>query len=175
MPPHSNLSGSESILTIVRRRLPEVKAKASHPPSLWILAVQIASNTRSIMYVRPAVIGRLTEFNIVRRHSTHQVSGNTTGECSFSSFSTLKADRISMRMKKVGNSWFCQSVLYPVEFRSHTLYRYEKRKRKDTPEVATYHFAGYTSLYSFYHYPEKIRLRLRCVLPTHPLHPCLQP
>ncbi|KAH6918972.1 histone acetyltransferase type B catalytic subunit [Coprinopsis sp. MPI-PUGE-AT-0042] len=26
--------------------------------------------------------------------------------------------------------------------------------------VATYHFAGYTSLYSFYHYPEKIRLRL---------------
>ena len=40
--------------------------------------------------------------------------------------------------------------------------RYEKRKRKASPDVATYHFAGYTSLYSFYHYPEKIRLRLRC-------------
>ncbi|TFK27427.1 histone acetyltransferase type B catalytic subunit [Coprinopsis marcescibilis] len=37
---------------------------------------------------------------------------------------------------------------------------YEKRKRKDTPDVATYHFMGYTSLYPFYCYPEKVRLRL---------------
>ncbi|KAG2020734.1 histone acetyltransferase type B catalytic subunit [Coprinopsis cinerea AmutBmut pab1-1] len=37
---------------------------------------------------------------------------------------------------------------------------YEKRKRRDVPHTPTYHFVGYSSLYPFYHYPEKIRLRL---------------
>jgi len=37
---------------------------------------------------------------------------------------------------------------------------YEKRKRRGEPGVATYHFAGYSSLYPFYCFPERIRLRL---------------
>ncbi|KAF8894728.1 histone acetyltransferase type B catalytic subunit [Infundibulicybe gibba] len=37
---------------------------------------------------------------------------------------------------------------------------YEKRKRRTAPHVATYHFAGYSSLYPFYCFPEKVRLRL---------------
>ncbi|KAK7035779.1 acyl-CoA N-acyltransferase [Favolaschia claudopus] len=37
---------------------------------------------------------------------------------------------------------------------------YEKRKRRNTPGVSTYHFVGYSSLYPFYHYPERVRLRL---------------
>jgi len=37
---------------------------------------------------------------------------------------------------------------------------YEKRKRRNAPDIATYHFAGYSSLYNFYHFPEKVRLRL---------------
>jgi len=35
---------------------------------------------------------------------------------------------------------------------------FEKRKRKDG--TATYHFVGYSSLYDFYCFPEKVRLRL---------------
>ncbi|KAF8061629.1 histone acetyltransferase type B catalytic subunit [Lyophyllum atratum] len=37
---------------------------------------------------------------------------------------------------------------------------YEKRKRRGTPNVVTYHFVGYSSLYPFYFFPEKTRLRL---------------
>ncbi|KAJ7168325.1 histone acetyltransferase type B catalytic subunit [Mycena crocata] len=37
---------------------------------------------------------------------------------------------------------------------------YEKRKRRAAPNVTTYHFAGYSSLYPFYCFPEKVRLRL---------------
>ncbi|KAJ7043083.1 histone acetyltransferase type B catalytic subunit [Mycena alexandri] len=37
---------------------------------------------------------------------------------------------------------------------------YEKRKRRNSPNVVTYHFAGYSSLYPFYCFPEKVRLRL---------------
>lgn len=37
---------------------------------------------------------------------------------------------------------------------------FEKRKRRDASQEATYHFAGYSSLYPFYHFPEKVRLRL---------------
>ncbi|KAF9448901.1 histone acetyltransferase type B [Macrolepiota fuliginosa MF-IS2] len=36
---------------------------------------------------------------------------------------------------------------------------YEKQKRPGS-DVPTYHFVGYSSLYSFYHFPEKTRLRL---------------
>ncbi|KAG8217275.1 acyl-CoA N-acyltransferase [Butyriboletus roseoflavus] len=35
---------------------------------------------------------------------------------------------------------------------------FEKRQRKDG--IATYHFVGYSSLYNFYCFPEKVRLRL---------------
>ncbi|KAH8834077.1 histone acetyltransferase type B catalytic subunit [Flagelloscypha sp. PMI_526] len=37
---------------------------------------------------------------------------------------------------------------------------YEKRKRRANPEVSTYHFVGYSSLYKFYFFPEKVRVRL---------------
>ncbi|KAF5331153.1 hypothetical protein D9619_006050 [Psilocybe cf. subviscida] len=37
---------------------------------------------------------------------------------------------------------------------------FEKRKRKDPNHTTTYHFIGYSSLYPFYYYPERIRLRL---------------
>ncbi|KAJ3798027.1 histone acetyltransferase type B catalytic subunit [Lentinula aff. detonsa] len=37
---------------------------------------------------------------------------------------------------------------------------YEKRKRQDSPHISTYHFVGYSSLYNFYYFPEKVRLRL---------------
>ncbi|KAG7086509.1 hypothetical protein E1B28_002462 [Marasmius oreades] len=37
---------------------------------------------------------------------------------------------------------------------------YEKRKRTDASHIPTYHFLGYSSLYNFYYYPEKTRLRL---------------
>ncbi|KIK54554.1 hypothetical protein GYMLUDRAFT_48688 [Collybiopsis luxurians FD-317 M1] len=37
---------------------------------------------------------------------------------------------------------------------------YEKRKRPGAPHISTYHFVGYSSLYNFYYFPEKIRLRL---------------
>jgi len=41
--------------------------------------------------------------------------------------------------------------------------RYEKRKRRDGSHAAAYHFIGYASLYPFYYYPEKVRMRLRLV------------
>ncbi|KAK7689007.1 hypothetical protein QCA50_007698 [Cerrena zonata] len=37
---------------------------------------------------------------------------------------------------------------------------YEKRQRKHSPDVWTYHFVGYSTLFPFYCYPEKIRLRI---------------
>ena len=46
------------------------------------------------------------------------------------------------------------------DVRDHTC-RFEKRKRRDG--TATYHFVGYSSLYNFYCFPEKVRLRLRWV------------
>jgi len=49
---------------------------------------------------------------------------------------------------------------------------YEKRKRRGDPGVATYHFAGYSSLYPFYCFPERIRLRLSqfVILPPYQRH-----
>ncbi|KAJ7632131.1 histone acetyltransferase type B catalytic subunit [Roridomyces roridus] len=47
---------------------------------------------------------------------------------------------------------------------------YEKRKRRTSPNVSTYHFVGYSSLYPFYCYPEKIRLRLSQFVILPPYH-----
>ncbi|KAL1681188.1 acyl-CoA N-acyltransferase [Schizophyllum commune] len=49
---------------------------------------------------------------------------------------------------------------------------YEKRKRRDDPSVATYHFVGYSSLYPFYCYPERVRMRLSqfVILPPYQRH-----
>ena len=42
-------------------------------------------------------------------------------------------------------------------------FRYEKRKRRSDPDIATYHFVGYSTIYPFYCFPEKVRMRLRYV------------
>ncbi|KAI5831336.1 histone acetyltransferase type B [Schizophyllum commune Tattone D] len=46
------------------------------------------------------------------------------------------------------------------------------RKRRDDPSVATYHFVGYSSLYPFYCYPERVRMRLSqfVILPPYQRH-----
>jgi histone acetyltransferase 1 len=57
-------------------------------------------------------------------------------------------------------------VLFVSLFSSITLFltaygRYEKRTRSTSPDISTYHFIGYSSLYPFYHFPDKVRMRLR--------------
>ncbi|KAH8114246.1 histone acetyltransferase type B catalytic subunit [Phellopilus nigrolimitatus] len=37
---------------------------------------------------------------------------------------------------------------------------YEKRRRRDASRTPTYHFVGYSSLYPFYCFPERVRMRL---------------
>ncbi|KAJ8482138.1 hypothetical protein ONZ51_g5563 [Trametes cubensis] len=37
---------------------------------------------------------------------------------------------------------------------------YEKRRRRSSPDVTTYHFVGYSTLYPFYCFPERVRLRI---------------
>ncbi|KAI0668463.1 histone acetyltransferase type B [Trametes maxima] len=37
---------------------------------------------------------------------------------------------------------------------------YEKRRRRSSPDVVTYHFVGYSTLYPFYCFPERVRLRI---------------
>ena len=37
---------------------------------------------------------------------------------------------------------------------------YEKRRRRSSPDVFTYHFVGYSTLYPFYCFPERVRLRV---------------
>lgn len=75
------------------------------------------------------------------------------------------------------NAWefVCLYVLaFEALIPSHTtdlLSRYEKRRRpttkpdeasssEDKPSEFTYHFVGYSSLYPFYCFPEKVRMRL---------------
>ncbi|TRM59888.1 acyl-CoA N-acyltransferase [Schizophyllum amplum] len=46
------------------------------------------------------------------------------------------------------------------------------RKRRGDPTVATYHFVGYSTLYPFYCYPERVRMRLSqfVILPPYQRH-----
>ncbi|KAI9056961.1 histone acetyltransferase type B [Trametes sanguinea] len=37
---------------------------------------------------------------------------------------------------------------------------YEKRRRRSSPDITTYHFVGYATLYPFYCFPERVRLRI---------------
>ncbi|PCH38402.1 acyl-CoA N-acyltransferase [Wolfiporia cocos MD-104 SS10] len=37
---------------------------------------------------------------------------------------------------------------------------YEKRTRRSDPSIATYHFVGYATLYPFYCFPERVRMRI---------------
>ncbi|KAG8992236.1 histone acetyltransferase 1 [Tulasnella sp. JGI-2019a] len=45
---------------------------------------------------------------------------------------------------------------------------YEKRRRRDAARTETYHFVGYSSLYSFYCWPDRVRLRLSQFVITGP-------
>ncbi|KAL0947489.1 hypothetical protein HGRIS_013592 [Hohenbuehelia grisea] len=49
---------------------------------------------------------------------------------------------------------------------------FEKRKRRADPNVSTYHFVGYSSLYPFFHFPESVRMRLSqfVILPPYQRH-----
>jgi hypothetical protein len=58
---------------------------------------------------------------------------------------------------------------FPPALKLCRLVRYERRKARQDPAATngngsndrfTYHFVGYTSLYRFYHHPDRIRLRL---------------
>ncbi|KAH9818998.1 acyl-CoA N-acyltransferase [Melampsora americana] len=51
---------------------------------------------------------------------------------------------------------------------------YERRKRKtaDSGRLYDYHFCGYVTLYSFYHYPSSIRLRLSQFIILPPYQSC---
>lgn len=38
---------------------------------------------------------------------------------------------------------------------------YEKRRRRDAARTPTYHFIGYSTLFPFYCFPDRVRLRIR--------------
>jgi len=88
---------------------------------------------------------------------------NTTKECKSSFSSTSKPVHTSTTTKIHGNSPSCKSQstqsLSLKNSKPPPFLRYEKRKRPGT-DISTYHFIGYSSLYGFYHFPEKTRLRL---------------
>ena len=58
------------------------------------------------------------------------------------------------------------SVLSSIVYTKLTGGRYEKRRRRDTQRTPTYHFMGYSTLYPFYCFPERVRMRLRCINAT---------
>lgn len=119
-----------------------------------------------VYHVGPCYPHRVPDVNIpVRQYGIPQGSGSTTEESKYSSSFTSRVVPTSSRTKLVGNSWYCESPFLSLPFDgSFNHFRYEKRKRRGEPGVATYHFAGYSSLYPFYCFPERIRLRLRCSL-----------
>jgi len=47
-----------------------------------------------------------------RQHGIPQGLENTTGECRFSFCSILKVDPILVRMRTLGNSWFCTLLFF---------------------------------------------------------------
>lgn len=101
-------------------------------------------------------------YNPCSRHGIPRGLGSTTEGCKYSSSFTLRAVHTSWKMNRLGSSWYCEPLpLFPLSAHPYQCSRYEKRKRRGAPGVATYHFAGYTSLYPFYCFPERIRLRLR--------------
>lgn len=72
-----------------------------------------------------------------------------------------------MTTRITGSLWFCKHLTVfdcMPSFIHRRRTRYEKRKRRDSAHTTTYHFVGYSSLYPFYYYPERIRLRLRFAL-----------
>ncbi len=97
---------------------------------------------------------------------TQKGSESIIARCSCSFFCILKAARIYRRRRRLGSLWCCKWHASLLLCSSHLPNarqlgnRYEKRKRRSDPSVETYHFIGYSSLYPFYCFPEKVRLRL---------------
>src|SRR5229473_3593353 len=108
--------------------------------------------------------------NCLRQSGTLQDSKNITGGCNCSFCSTSRLALTSMMRKIHGSLLFCGFLSAPVHILMCVCVanenRYEKRKRRTTPVTETYHFVGYSSLYPFYCFPDKVRLRLRYVSPV---------
>ncbi len=109
--------------------------------------------------------------NCLRQSGTLQDSKNITGGCNCSFCSTSRLALTSMMRKIHGSLLFCGFLSAPVHILMCVCVanenRYEKRKRRTTPVTETYHFVGYSSLYPFYCFPDKVRLRLRSVIPLY--------
>lgn len=92
------------------------------------------------------------------------VSKTCYGECRSSSYSTSKLELSSKKTTRTGSLSFCMLVPSSFRLRADFPRRYEKRKRPsptdESQTIDTYHFAGYSSIYSFLHYPDQVRLRL---------------
>jgi hypothetical protein len=107
--------------------------------------------------------------NYLRQRGTTLDSENTIGGCNCSFFSTSRLALTSTTRRIYGSLPFCEFFFsFPGWFfvpisQCVDENRYEKRKRRTTPVVETYHFVGYSSLYPFYCFPDKVRLRLRSV------------
>jgi len=96
----------------------------------------------------------------LRLRGIPQAFVHTIRGCNYSYYYMSRQARISLRMRILGNLLFCESWFFlPFQKHTHILSRYEKRKRSGC-DISTYHFIGYSSLYGFYHFPEKTRLRL---------------
>lgn len=101
-----------------------------------------------------------------------QAFENTIAECNFLYFSTSKEGLISMMKKTPGNLLYCKLTIQSATIPTNIFFRFEKRKRRDPSHTTAYHFVGYSSLYPFYYFPEKVRLRLRLVRVTEEVLPC---
>lgn len=112
-------------------------------------------------------LGLLKTANVLRQLGIPLAFESTIVKCSYSFSFILREGPTSMRRKIPGNLQFCEfcSLLGCLFCRASL--RYEKRKRRDPSHGVTYHFVGYSSLYPFYYFPEKVRLRLRLVCRIH--------
>jgi hypothetical protein len=106
---------------------------------------------------------------VFRQHGRPRGSENITAGCNYSFCSTSRLALTSTRRKIYGILSFCGFLppsIVPSPPKKKVCAdgnRYEKRKRRTTPVTETYHFIGYSSLYPFYCFPDKVRLRLRFV------------
>ena len=130
---------------------------------LWILQAKKLSSLKSITYVSwYPPLSQLVIFR--RRPGVLPVSGNTIVGCKSSYSCTLKQGHSLMKKRILGNLCCCRSMSSSISQIEIWDNRYEKRKRKGDPHTFAYHFMGYSSLYPFYYFPEKVRMRLRSVV-----------
>lgn len=97
----------------------------------------------------------------IRQHGRLPASENTIDECRSLSCSSSRVEAIFRRTRRCGNSSHCA---YDTGRQSDI--RFERRK---IDGVFTYHFAGYTSVYPFWCFPDLVRVRLSqfVILPTY--------